>query len=164
MHCEKNIFSKRELSDYDVDVAKGIGDAEYNRTLSEWLPMLFEKHRPHLVFYQAGVDPHMHDALGKLSLTRKGLRERNAQVKFGFWRCEFLAFCLGWEVCCICAFADGSTLWLTNTICAFVQSSVALPLPSHCIKAFCWLALRLSCSRLFHCACQSSSYQMLKRR
>ena len=36
--------------------------------------------KPQLVFYQAGVDISEHDRLGKLNITRKGLRRRNELV------------------------------------------------------------------------------------
>lgn len=36
--------------------------------------------RPDLVLYDAGVDTHMHDSLGKLNLTDRGLQRRELQV------------------------------------------------------------------------------------
>ena len=36
--------------------------------------------KPQLVFYQAGVDISEHDRLGKLKITREGLRRRNELV------------------------------------------------------------------------------------
>jgi acetoin utilization deacetylase AcuC-like enzyme len=39
-----------------------------------------EAFRPSLVFYNAGVDPHERDRLGRLALTDAGLRARDALV------------------------------------------------------------------------------------
>ncbi|CAN0464756.1 unnamed protein product, partial [Scytosiphon promiscuus] len=48
--------------------------------LSERLPALVDQVRPDLIFYQGGVDPLEHDRLGRLNLTREGLRLRNRLV------------------------------------------------------------------------------------
>ena len=50
------------------------------RVLGEVLPSVLTGFRPDLVLYDAGVDTHMHDSLGKLNLTDKGLRRRELQV------------------------------------------------------------------------------------
>jgi acetoin utilization deacetylase AcuC-like enzyme len=80
MHCEGNFFSKKEESDFDVDLAVGMGDEEYLDLLSEYLPTLLDKVKPELVFFQAGVDIFEGDRLGKLKITRQGLQRRNALV------------------------------------------------------------------------------------
>ena len=41
-------------------------------TLAEYLPTLLNNFRPDLVLYDAGVDPHEADDLGKLCLTDQG--------------------------------------------------------------------------------------------
>ncbi|CAM9199061.1 unnamed protein product [Discosporangium mesarthrocarpum] len=80
MHCKSNYFSAVEKSDIDVEMEEGAGDKEYLATLEQWLPELMDRVRPDLIFYQAGVDPLIHDRLGRLKLTREGLRERNRLV------------------------------------------------------------------------------------
>ena len=81
MQCEGNIFSKKAKSDVDVDLPNGISDAEYLAQLKSWLtPFLMDVVKPQLVFYQAGVDISEHDRLGKLKITREGLRRRNELV------------------------------------------------------------------------------------
>lgn len=80
MHCEENLFSKREASDLDVDVPAGAGDDEYLAALAAALPPLFDRLKPQLVFFQAGVDPHEADRFGKLRLTSAGLKRRNKLV------------------------------------------------------------------------------------
>lgn len=68
-------------SDVDVDLPNGISDAEYLAQLKSWLtPFLMDVVKPQLVFYQAGVDISEHDRLGKLKITREGLRRRNELV------------------------------------------------------------------------------------
>ena len=79
-HCEANLFSQREFSDLDVDLPPGAGDEEYLAALNAHLPSLFERVRPQLTFFQAGVDPHAADRIGRLSLTTAGLKRRNALV------------------------------------------------------------------------------------
>ena len=48
--------------------------------LGEVLPSVLTCFRPDLVLYDAGVDTHMHDSLGKLNLTDRGLQRRELQV------------------------------------------------------------------------------------
>ena len=48
--------------------------------LGEILPTVLSRFKPDLVLYDAGVDPHMHDSLGKLALTDAGLLRRELQV------------------------------------------------------------------------------------
>ncbi|MBC7825670.1 MAG: histone deacetylase, partial [Candidatus Parcubacteria bacterium] len=67
---------------------------DYLQTLASYLPDLLSQVKPDLVFYDAGVDPHMCDRLGKLSLTDTGLFRREMQV---------LTTCvsLGYPVACV---------------------------------------------------------------
>jgi acetoin utilization deacetylase AcuC-like enzyme len=107
MHGARNYpWSSRRPSTLDVDVPDGAGDEEYLRLLQDTLAqvdtligcrpiqksdqtvgssaprlsVLAPMPSDLLVFYQAGVDPLMHDRLGRLKLTRTGLRDRNAAV------------------------------------------------------------------------------------
>ena len=80
MHCKDNYFSKKEHSNIDVEVEAGCLDEEYLAKLNLWLPILFEKVQPQLVFFQAGVDIYEGDRLGKLKITRTGLQQRNEAV------------------------------------------------------------------------------------
>lgn len=50
-------------------------DLEYIRLLQEHYPSILDSFRPDLVLYDAGVDPHVLDDLGKLDLTDKGLKD-----------------------------------------------------------------------------------------
>jgi acetoin utilization deacetylase AcuC-like enzyme len=80
MHCKENYFSKKQSSDVDVELDAGTTDEEYLLKLQAWLPYLTKTLQPDLIFYQAGVDISGKDRLGRLSITRDGLRRRNRMV------------------------------------------------------------------------------------
>jgi len=80
MHCQINFPSIKQISDRDVPLAEGMEDDEYLRTLAAHLPDLLSEIKPDLVLYDAGVDPHIGDRLGKLALTDAGIYRRDMQV------------------------------------------------------------------------------------
>jgi len=80
MHAEKNFPARKAVSDLDIELADGTGDAVYLATLADLLPALIDRVAPDIVFFNAGVDPHADDKLGRLSLTDAGLRRREAYV------------------------------------------------------------------------------------
>jgi acetoin utilization deacetylase AcuC-like enzyme len=80
MHCEVNFPGTKQESDLDVSLPMGMEDEAYLQTLASFLPDLLTQVRPDLVLYDAGVDPHLGDRLGKLSLTDTGLYRREMQV------------------------------------------------------------------------------------
>jgi acetoin utilization deacetylase AcuC-like enzyme len=80
MHCEVNFPGTKQQSDLDVPLPEGMEDEEYLQTLAKYLPDLLSEVKPDLVFYDAGVDPHVGDRLGKLALTDTGLFRREMQV------------------------------------------------------------------------------------
>jgi acetoin utilization deacetylase AcuC-like enzyme len=80
MHCGVNFPGTKQQSDLDVVLAEGMEDAEYLQTLDRYLPDLLSQVKPDLVLYDAGVDPHLADRLGKLALTDSGLYRREMQV------------------------------------------------------------------------------------
>jgi acetoin utilization deacetylase AcuC-like enzyme len=80
MHCEINFPGTKQQSDLDVSLAEGMEDEEYLQILDQHLPDLLSEVKPDLVFYDAGVDPHLGDRLGKLALTDSGLYRREMQV------------------------------------------------------------------------------------
>lgn len=94
MHCEVNFPSTKQQSDLDVPLPVGMEDDEYLQTLAQYLPDLLSQLKPDLVLYDAGVDPHVEDRLGKLALTDTGLFRREMQV---------LSTCvaLGYPVACV---------------------------------------------------------------
>lgn len=80
MHCETNFPGTKQRSDLDVPLPPGMEDDDYLRTLADYLPGLLSDFQPDLVLYDAGVDPHLGDRLGKLALTDTGLFRREMQV------------------------------------------------------------------------------------
>lgn len=80
MHGEKNYPARRAVSDLDIDLPDGTEDDAYLSILSRTLPDLLEQVRPDLVFYNAGVDPHAKDRLGRLALSDAGIAMRDAFV------------------------------------------------------------------------------------
>lgn len=79
MHQDE-LYPVKQLSKLDLGLPKGTGDGEYLELLEAHLPGLLDTFRPHLVVYQAGVDPLEGDQLGDLRLSRAGLRRRDACV------------------------------------------------------------------------------------
>ncbi len=80
VHAEKNFPVRKARSSLDIELEDGTGDAEYLRILSLELPAILNDFRPDLVLYQAGVDPHVDDRLGRLGLTDEGLAARERFV------------------------------------------------------------------------------------
>eukprot|EP00873_Tetraselmis_striata_P022771 jgi/Tetstr1/443035/TSEL_031095.t1 len=81
MHCDDQAFpAVRPPSNLDIGLPAGMGDTEYLSRLSEALPRVLDDVQPQMVFYNAGVDPHVDDALGLLALTDYGIQERDRLV------------------------------------------------------------------------------------
>ncbi len=80
VHAAKNFPARRARSDLDIDLPDGTEDAAYLAVVAEHLPRLLDALRPDLVFYNAGVDPHRDDRLGRLSLSDAGLAARDRYV------------------------------------------------------------------------------------
>lgn len=80
IHGEKNYPFKKPPSTYDIGLPDKTGDAEYINVLSDALSQMYSKFKPDLIFYLAGIDPLETDHFGRLSLTKKGLRERDRIV------------------------------------------------------------------------------------
>lgn len=80
IHGEKNFPFRKAVSSLDVGLADGATDSAYLAALEAHLCAAFERARPDLVFYLAGVDPVAGDRFGRLALTPAGLRAREACV------------------------------------------------------------------------------------
>src|SRR5215216_1947258 len=77
LHGARNYPFTRVPSDLDVDIASGTGDDRYLRALSEALDFALPRSRPDFAFYLAGADPFEGDRLGRLALSKTGLRARD---------------------------------------------------------------------------------------
>jgi acetoin utilization deacetylase AcuC-like enzyme len=80
IHGGANYPFVRATSDLDVDLPNGTGDEAYLVALAGALDRAWPAAAPDLVFYLAGADPWVGDALGRLALSKEGLRARDALV------------------------------------------------------------------------------------
>ena len=80
LHSEKNFPARKARSTLDVPLADGTGDVAYLAALTEALDIMMTRHRPDLILYQAGVDVHAEDKLGRLALTDDGIAQRDRHV------------------------------------------------------------------------------------
>ena len=80
LHGAGNYPFTRFPSDLDVDLPSGTGDEPYLAALEAALETALSRSRPELAFYLAGADPWHGDRLGRLSLTKAGLRARDELV------------------------------------------------------------------------------------
>lgn len=79
VHGQKNYPLFKEESDLDIELADGTSDEEYLSVVDEALHRILH-FEPDLIFYLAGADPFEDDKLGRLSLTKSGLRKRDEMV------------------------------------------------------------------------------------
>ena len=79
-HADKNFPARKARSSLDVALADGAGDEDYMAALMDVLPATLDSFLPNLILYQAGVDPHMEDRLGRLALSDAGLDARDRAV------------------------------------------------------------------------------------
>jgi len=80
IHAEKNFPHRKAQSDLDVALPDRVEDDEYLAILAAHLPALLDGFAPDMVLYQAGVDPHRDDRLGRLALSDAGLAARDTYV------------------------------------------------------------------------------------
>jgi acetoin utilization deacetylase AcuC-like enzyme len=79
IHGEKNFPFRKIDSDLDIGLPDNTGDAEYLEILESALTRVLN-FNPDLVIYQSGADPYFDDTLGKLSLTKHCLAQRDRMV------------------------------------------------------------------------------------
>ena len=82
IHGANNFPFRKQRSKIDVEFPDKTGDDEYLRALDQVLPRVWD-FRPSIVFYLSGVDALETDVLGRLALTREGLKERDRRVIAG---------------------------------------------------------------------------------
>lgn len=79
IHAEKNYPVRKVPSSRDIGLPDGVEDAAYGEVVREALRGL-DAGSFDLVFFNAGVDPHRDDKLGRLALSDAGLRMREETV------------------------------------------------------------------------------------
>jgi len=80
IHNERNFPTRKARSSRDIALPDGIEDDAYLAILDEALHEILPGFEPDLLLYQAGVDPHVDDRLGRLALTDAGLERRERMV------------------------------------------------------------------------------------
>lgn len=80
VHCESNFPVRKQQSTLDVGLRDGTGDTEYLCAVSDVLQDTLQAFRPDIVLYDAGVDVHKDDSLGRLNVTDDGLARRELLV------------------------------------------------------------------------------------
>jgi len=80
IHAEKNFPVRKARSTLDIGLPDGTEDDDYLAALQAHLPRVLDEFAPDIVLYQAGVDPHENDRLGRLALTDEGLQRRDRMV------------------------------------------------------------------------------------
>ncbi|MCB1304378.1 MAG: histone deacetylase [Leptospiraceae bacterium] len=94
IHGAKNYPFRKERSDCDVELPNDTDDAAYLIALRSTLTDALARAKPELILFQAGCDPLKEDTLGKLALSREGLRRRNAIVfdHVAYWDVPVVVF------------------------------------------------------------------------
>jgi acetoin utilization deacetylase AcuC-like enzyme len=80
IHGAKNFPFHKEESDLDAPLPDGAGDTEFLATLERGLEAALDAADADLAIYLAGADPFEGDRLGRLSVTKSGLAERDRIV------------------------------------------------------------------------------------
>jgi acetoin utilization deacetylase AcuC-like enzyme len=80
IHGAKNFPFHKEESDLDAPLPDGADDSEFLNTLEKGLDAALEAADADLAIYLAGADPFEGDRLGRLSITKVGLAERDRLV------------------------------------------------------------------------------------
>lgn len=80
VHSDKNFPARKALSTMDVALPDGTGDEAYLDALRPALTDMIDRLRPDLILYQAGIDIHAGDKLGRLALSDAGIAARDSFV------------------------------------------------------------------------------------
>ena len=80
IHQENNYPPYKPPSSIDLNMIDRVDDEEYLAALIPAVQHALDEFRPDIVFYVGGADPYCEDQLGGLSLTKKGLMERDRRV------------------------------------------------------------------------------------
>lgn len=80
IHGENNFPFKKEESDLDLGLADGCNDETYLLALGQCLDQLHTRFEADFIIFLAGADPHEGDRLGRLLVSREGMRKRDETV------------------------------------------------------------------------------------
>ena len=88
VHCESNFPARKQKSDLDVGLPDGTEGPAYVDAVKAALEPTLRNFRPCLVLYDAGVDVHADDSLGRLNVSDEWLLERERTVLRACWEAE----------------------------------------------------------------------------
>jgi acetoin utilization deacetylase AcuC-like enzyme len=80
VHAASNFPLRKVNSDIDIPLPDGTEDGDYLAAIGDQLPNVLDAVKPQLVLFNAGVDPHRDDRLGRLHLSDDGLLMRDRLV------------------------------------------------------------------------------------
>jgi acetoin utilization deacetylase AcuC-like enzyme len=80
VHAASNFPLRKVNSDIDIPLPDGTEDGDYLAAIGDQLPIVLDAVKPQLVLFNAGVDPHRDDRLGRLHLSDDGLLMRDRLV------------------------------------------------------------------------------------
>ena len=80
VHAASNFPLRKVNSDFDIPLPDGTEDDDYLAAIGDQLPNVLDALNPQLVLFNAGVDPHRDDRLGRLHLSDDGLLMRDRLV------------------------------------------------------------------------------------
>ena len=80
IHGQNNFPFQKEKSDLDVGLEDGCNDQTYLQSLNQALELLDSRFRADFVIFLAGADPHEGDRLGRLKISKEGMRLRDELV------------------------------------------------------------------------------------
>ena len=80
IHGENNFPFKKEQSDLDWGLVDGCSDEIYLSSLQHCLDQLDSRFKADCLIYLAGADPHEGDRLGRLKVSKDGMRLRDETV------------------------------------------------------------------------------------
>jgi acetoin utilization deacetylase AcuC-like enzyme len=80
IHGANNFPFKKESSDLDLELPDGADDGHFLEVVEEGIRQALGAGPFDMAFYLAGADPYQGDRLGKLAVSKEGLRERDRMV------------------------------------------------------------------------------------
>ena len=80
IHCKKNFPVNKAQSNLDVELDDHTNNIEYLHEIQKSIKFCVNSFKPDFVFYDAGIDIHKHDELGKLNIDDDGCLERDLIV------------------------------------------------------------------------------------
>ena len=113
LHGQNNFPFRKQLSKLDVGLPDGCDDTTYLQALDAALLTLESQFQPQLLIFLAGADPHEGDRLGRMKLTKAGMKARDEQV-FDFARRHRLPLAI--------SMAGGYGTDITTTVAIHLQT------------------------------------------